>query len=431
MERSKGRIWKLRLRKSVSLAFILLVVGSTFSLSISIGFGQTKPSGVKPPIKIGYLAPLSAGAYAAPSSDMRDGFILYLSQKGNQLAGRPVEVLMEDTEAKPDVGLTKAKKLVERDKVHMLAGIYHSGVAYAIAEYVKGQKIPVLIQNAGADDLTQRRYNPYLFRVSWANSQFTHPLGEWAYRKGKRKAAIVSSDYAAGWEYSGGFARTFTGMGGQIIQEIYFALGTPDPGPFITAIKPEVDMVFAFHAGADALRFVRRYDEYGLKKRAPLIGWCGLTDDNILPEEGESALGIVTSAQYTSVLDNPANKAFIEAVRKKYNRPASYHTLDGYIGAMMLEKALQSVHGNIEDRESFISALGKVEIPDTPRGPVKFDKYNNIINNCYICEVKKSDGKLINALVDTYKDVPQFWKWTPEEYMKMPTYTSMKGKWAK
>jgi len=421
----------MSLWRSVCLAFISLVLGIILSLSISVAFGQTKPGEVKRPIKIGYLAPLSAGAYAAPSSDMRDGFLLYLSEKGNQLAGRPIEVLTEDTEAKPDVGLTKAKKLVERDKVNLLTGIYHSGVAYAIAEYIKGQKIPVLIQNAGADDLTQRRYNPYLFRVSWANSQFTHPLGEWAYRKGHRKAAIMSSDYSAGWEYSGGFARTFTGMGGQIIQEVYFALGTPDPGPFITAIKPEVDMVFAFHAGADALRFVRRFDEYGLKKRAALIGWCGLTDDNILPEEGDSALGIVTSANYTSVLDNRANKAFIEAVRRKHNRPATYHTLDGYVGAMMLERALRSVQGNIEDRESFIKALGKVEIPETPRGPVRFDPYNNIINNCYICEVKKSDGKMVNALVDTYSNISQFWKWTPEEYMKMPTYISMKGKWAK
>jgi branched-chain amino acid transport system substrate-binding protein len=362
---------------------------------------------------------------------MRDGFLLYLSQKGNQFAGRQVELLIEDDEAKPDVGLTKAKRLVERDKVDLLCGIVHSGVALAIAEYVKGQKIPLMIHNAAADALTQQRFNQYIFRSSFSSSQLSHPLGEWAYMKGFRKAAIVSSDYTAGWEYSGGFARTFTEKGGRIVQEIYLPLGTPDPGPFITAIKTEVDMVYAFHAGADALRFVRRFDEYGMKKRAVLFGAGPLTHDSILPEEGDSALGILCSNTYTTVLDNPANKAFKNAVLKKYNRPATSFTLLGYTGGTMLEKALESIRGNIEDRGSFIKALEKVEILDTPRGPVRFDKYHNIVVDNYMCEVKKIDGELVNSVVDTQKDVSQFWKWSPEEYMKMPTYSSLKGKWAK
>ncbi len=417
------KVWRLMLLFSICLVFDFLFSNPPI-------FGQTKMDKAKPPIKIGYLTALT-GTYAGPGADMRDGFLLYLQQKGNRLAGREVEVLVEDTEAKPDVGLTKAKKLVERDHVHMLAGVFHSGVAYAVAEYAKNQKILLFIQNAGADDLTQRRFSPYIFRDSFSNSQNTHPLGEWAYKKGYRRAAIVSSDYAAGWEYSGGFARTFTEMGGQIIQELYLALGTADPGPFITGIKPNVDVVYAFHSGVDALRFVRRYDEYGLKKRAILLGPGGLTDDSILPQQGDSALGAVTSGSYSSVLDNPENKAFMDAIRKRYNKPATYFTQAGYIGGLMLEKALEAVQGNIEDRENFIKIFEKVEIRNTPRGPVKFDQYHNIVNNIYICEVKKVDGKLVNAIVETYKDVSQFWKWSPEEYMKMPAYASMKGKWVK
>ncbi len=417
------KVWRLTF-------LILTFLAVSFYFFTPSIFGQTKAGEGKPPIKIGYLAALT-GTFAGPSTDMRDGFLLYLEQRGNRIAGRQIEILMEDTEAKPDVGLTKAKKLVERDNVHILAGVFHSGVGYAVAEYVKNQRIVLFIHNAGADDLTQRRFSPYIFRNSFSNSQNTHPLGEWAYKKGYRKVAIVSSDYAAGWEYSGGFARTFVEMGGQIIQELYLALGTADPGPFITAIKPNVDMVYAFHAGADALRFVRRYDEYGIKKRAALLGPSGLTDDSILPEQGDSALGVVTSGSYSSVLDNPENKAFIDAMRKRYNKPATYFTQSGYIGGMMLGKALETVKGNIEDRENFIKAFEKVEIRNTPRGPVKFDQYHNIVNNIYICEVKKVDGKLINAIVETNRDVSQFWKWSPEEFMKMPAYANMKGKWAK
>jgi branched-chain amino acid transport system substrate-binding protein len=416
------RQWKLA-------SFVLVFVVIVFTSLCKLTFGQPKPSGVKPPIKIGYIIPLT-GNFAGQGTDMRDGFLLYLEQKGNRFAGRQIEVLVEDTEAKPDIGLTKAKKLVERNNVNILAGVLHSGVAYAVAQYVKNQKIPLCLHNAGADDLTQRQFSPYIFRSAYSNSQNTHPLGEWAFKKGCRKAAILASDYSAGYEYSGGFARTFTESGGQIVQELYSPMGIPDPGPYITAVKSEVDVVFAFHSGADGLRFVRRYDEYGLKKRTILTGTIGLTD-SILPEEGDSALGIVTCGIFSGMLDNPGNKAFMAAFRRKYNRPPTHYAQSGYVGAMMLEKGLETVQGDIEDRENFIKAFEKVEIQNSPRGHIRFDKYHNIISNIYLLEVKRVDGKLGNAIVETYKDVSQFWKWRPEEYMKMPLYVSMKGKWVK
>ncbi|MBI4322115.1 MAG: ABC transporter substrate-binding protein [Chloroflexi bacterium] len=384
----------------------------------------------KPAIKIGYLTPLT-GVYAALGADLKDGFALYLEEKGGQLAGRKIEVLVEDSEAKPDVGLTKAKKLVERDNVQMLAGVIHSGVALGLAPYAKEKKIPLFIHNAGADDLTKKEASPYIFRISFANSMNTHPVGEWAYKKGLRKAAIVSSDYAAGWEYSGGFARTFTEAGGQIVQELYHPLGAADLSPYITAIKPEVDVVYSFNSGADALKFVKTYEEYGVKKRAALIGPGGLTDDSILPQQGDAALGTFTSGNYTTALANPENKTFMAAFTKKFNRPVTYFAEHGYAGAMMLEKALQAVQGNMEDSEKFLAALAKAEVPNAPRGPIKLDQYRNIINNIYIMETKKVDGKLVNVPIETFKDVSQFWKWSPDEFTKMPTYTDAKGKWAK
>ncbi|MDP2726345.1 MAG: ABC transporter substrate-binding protein, partial [Dehalococcoidia bacterium] len=133
-------------------------------------------------IKVGYLSILT-GSLAAPGADMRDGFLMYLQEKQNSLAGRKVEVIVDDTEGKADVALTKAKKQVERDKVNMLAGVTSSAEAAALSDYIVSNKIPMLITNAGDDPLTQVKSSPYIYRVSFSNSQATHPMGAWAYKK--------------------------------------------------------------------------------------------------------------------------------------------------------------------------------------------------------------------------------------------------------
>lgn len=415
-------------RKSIPFILGLLVIAFLYRTS-SVAVGQMKPAKARAPIKIGYLAPLS-GPSGAIGTDMKDGFLLYLEQKGNQMAGQKVEALVEDDEAKPDVGLTKTKKLLERDNVQIIIGTMHSGVAQAIAEYIKAQKKILFICNSGSDGLTQHQFSPYIFRNSFNNSQVSHPLGEWAYRKGYRKASLVGSDYTAGYEWVGGFARTFIQAGGTVIQEQYIPLGTHDPAPFVTAIKSDAEVVYAFLPGADGMRFVPAYDQYGVKKRTALLG-AALTDAAIVQKEGDSAIGVITSDQYVDTLDNPATKAFIAAFMKSYNRLAGAYSEMGYSGAMVLDKALQAIGGNIENIEALSNALQKLEIPDSPRGPIKFDKYHNVVHNIYITQVKKADGQLVHDVIDTYKDVSQFWKWSPEEYLKMPTYISMKGKWAK
>lgn len=386
-----------------------------------------KPA-VTTPIKIGFLTPL-VGVYASLGADMRDGFLLYLDQKGNTLAGRKVEVIVEDTEVKPDVGLTKAKKLIERDKVNMLAGVISSGVAAGIADYVTSQKTPLMLTNAGDDPLTQQKASPYIFRISFANSQNSMPLGEFAYKKGYRTAVLVASDYPAGWHHTGGFARTFTEAGGKIIQEIYYPLGSPDLAPFITTIKQDANVVHTFSAGADGLKFVTQYAEYGLKGKIPLLcNWC--TTEDMLDKEGDAAVGVVNGYPFAPSLDRAQTKAFVEAFTKKYNRPVPPQAEFGYTGAMAIDAALQATKGNIEDVDAFIKALEGVQI-EAPRGPIKFDKYHNVVQNIYITEVKKVDGKLVNAVVETAQNASQFWKWSPEDYLKMTQYADLKGKWVK
>jgi len=381
------------------------------------------------PVKVGFIYP-DTGFAAQLGLDLRDGFLLYWNEVGNKAGGRPVEILLETKgSCKADEGLTKAKKLVERERVHMLGGIICTPVAYALRSYVIEKRMPIMIMNAGADGLTQKLRNPYIFRNSFSNSQGSHELGDWLYRQGYRKMTLMAADFGAGHEHIGGVARTFVDAGGQVIQEIYPPLATTDFAPYLAKIRRDTDVVVTAIFAADSLRFVKQYEEYGLKGKIPLAGKA-LTLEDALPSMGDAALGHISAFHYSTALDNPVNKRFLQAYSARWKRTATGMSDQGYGAAQMFAKALERVKGNVENQEGFLSALRGVEV-DTPRGNVKLDTFQNPIHTFYIFKVEKREGTLQNIPIASYPNTTQFGKWTPEQFMAMPPYMEMKGKWAK
>src|SRR3990170_3886176 len=352
---SSGQSWSTKRRRPMKRGATRIKGGfmrfvGLLALVALVGPGAMPQAHAQGPVKIGFIH-TDRGPFAQPGADMRDGFLLYWGEIGNRAGGRAVEILTEGNETnKADEGLTKARKLVERDSVHILGGIIETPVAYALRSYVIEKKIPFLIANAGADGLTQAQRSEYIFRSAFSNSDSSHPLGEWAYKQGYRKMVLIASDFGAGYEHIGGIARTFIEAGGQVIQEIYPPLGAQDFAPFLTRVTRDADVVAVFFAGADALRFVKQYAEYGLKGRIPLIGKGFLVDEVILPRQGDDAVGVVTSLHWSAALDTPANKRFLEAYRAKYKRPATNYAEQGYVGAQMVARALEAVKGNIENQ---------------------------------------------------------------------------------
>lgn len=377
----------------------------------SLPYGNRGMAEAAEPIKIGYLAPY-VGVFAKFGSDLRDGFKLYLDEIGNKAAGRQIIFIDEDDEGKPEVGLVKAKKLVEKDQVHILAGIISSGVAYAVRDYVIANKIPLVITNAGATKLTQEQRSPYIFRTSFANGQQDLAGGWYAYAKiGVRKVIMMGSDYAAGHEKAAGFKKAFQFMGGEVVEEIYPPLGTNDFAPYLAKITNyvgKVDRTWAFFAGSDAIRFVNQYDEYGLKEKIKLFCEEGVTDEANLPSQKEAALGVESYARYCIGHDSTENKRFVREYRKKYNYDPGSLSEGGYVGAKFIVKALEAVKGKIENQEAFLKALKGVKI-EAPRGPVRLDEHQNVIFNTFIQRVEKKDGKYNNIVVSMIPDVDQYW----------------------
>jgi len=233
----------------------------------------------------------------------------------------------------------------------------------------------------------------------------------------------VGMDYAFGWEIVGGFQRSFEEAGGQIVQKIWSPLPTTDFAPFLTQIKRDTDGVFALYAGRPALQFVKQYQDAGLKGRLPLVGGGTLTDEAVLPAMGDEAVGIISPLHYSAALDTPANKKFVAAFQQKTGRLASHGAELSYTNARWIAEAVRAVGGKVEDREALLAALRKVEIKNAPRGPVSVDSHNNPVQNIYVRKVERVGGKLQNTVIHTFPAVSQFWKYNPEEYLKLPLYT--------
>jgi branched-chain amino acid transport system substrate-binding protein len=400
-------------RLIVSLLVVMLAVAV-------VGLGPALAQ--KGPIKIGFLAPMTGGA-AQVGKDMTNGLSMWLDENGWTMAGRKIELLVEDTQGQPNIALTKLRKLVESDRVQVLAGGLFAHVGYALAPKVDEYRVPMLYPVMAADDLTQRKPAKWVVRTGWTSSQPNHPFGEYVARTlGYKRVVTIAIDYAFGWEQVGGFQKTFEENGGQVVQKLWPPLNTTDFAPYLSQVRRDADAVFALMVAASALRFPRQYEDAGLKARLPLLGGGTTFDEFVLPSLGDEALGGVSALIYSAALATPVNKRFVAAYREKYGKMPSYYSETCYTSGRWINEAARAVGGDVEARDKFLAALRKVEIPDAPRGPIKLDAHGNPIQNIYIRKVERKGGELWNTVIQTYPNVSQFWTYPAEEFLKQPVY---------
>jgi branched-chain amino acid transport system substrate-binding protein len=374
------------------------------------------------PIKIGFLAPLT-GPFAQIGKDMVNGTELFLDELGRQMAGRKVELIVEDTEGQPATALTKSRKLVEQDKVHLLTGGLLANVGYALQPFIDGAQIPATYPVIAADDITQRKPARWIVRTGWATSQPMHPFAEWVIKTTRyRKVATIGMDYAFGYETVGGFQRVFEEHGGQVVQKVWTPLNTNDFAPFLAQIRRDADAVLALFVGRLALQFVKQYQEAGLQGKLPLLGGGTTTDESVLPQMGDEALGIVTALHYSQALDTPQNARFARAFEAKAGKIASYYSEATYTNMRWISEAVKAVSGKVEDRPALLAALRKVDIKDTARGPLSVDANGNPVQNIYIRKVERVGGRLQNTVIATIPAVSQFWTYKPDDYLRQPLY---------
>jgi branched-chain amino acid transport system substrate-binding protein len=371
------------------------------------------------PIRIGLLT-VKTGPLAQGGIQMEQGVALFLKDRNNMIAGRKIELMIGDTGGNPAGTKTKAQELIERDSVDMIFGPLAAFELLAISDYVAAHKTPIL-SLAAAEDMSQRKPNPYFVRASGTSAQAMQPLADYAAKELKYKSVItISEDFAFGYEQMGGFQRVFEDAGGHVVNKLWPPIVTPDYTPYLAQISG-VDAVVQGFAGSNPLKFMKQYKDASLT--LPVLAGSTAGDDALMKSFGDEVVGMISASAYSADPDSPINKRFVAGmVRDTGNIPGLY-AAGMYINGLVAEAALQALNGNVDDKEALIKALRAVSLPDSPRGPFRFDHFGNVIGNIYIRHLVKQDGKLAQQTIKTYPNVSQFWTYDEAGFLAQPVYS--------
>ena len=348
-------------------------------------------------VKIGLLVPTS-GVYAPLGADMSNGFKLYLDQHGGRLGGHKIKVVNADEGEGPQTGVPAAQKLVTQDHSTVVVGVVNSATALGLRDFFNESKVPLLVANAGANDITGSRKSDYVWRTSFANGKVAGALGSTVAKEAKGGVYVIAADYAAGHEMVAGFRKTFEAAGGKVIGEKYTPFGkTQDFQPYLSAIRSSgARAVFSFYAGAEAVSFVKQYEQFGLAGKTPLYGPGFLTEGGVLAAQGDAAVGVKTSLHYSAELDTPRNKEFVAAYKQGFGKSPTVYSVQAYDAAAVLDKALAKGTSSEEITKAF-AGVGAI---DSPRGSWTFDADHDAQQKYYLREVTSGGGTIVNAVLN-------------------------------
>ena len=348
-------------------------------------------------LKVGIIATLS-GPPAVLGQQLRNGFQLAVKDLGGKLGGREAEIFVADDELKPDVAVTKVKSLIDRDKVEFVVGPIFSNILGAIAKPVTEAGAILISPNAGTSTFAGKDCNPNLFVTSYQNDQVHEVLGQYAQDSGYKKVIIIVPNYQAGKDAAAGFKHKFSG---EVLVEMYVPLGQLDYSAELSRIAASnPDAVFAFLPGGMGVNFVKQYRQAGLADKIPFLS-AFTVDESTLPAQQDAALGMYSGANWAPNLDNPQNKAFVDAYLKEYNAVPATYAFQAYDTALLIDSAVHQVKGNLADKDALRAALKKADFKSL-RGDFKFNNNHYPIQNFYLAKVaKRPDGKYETEIVKT------------------------------
>jgi len=374
--------------------------------------GLTAPSGRSAPtadFRIGVLLPYS-GVFARLGESMTQAMELYFETIGWTAGGRKIVLIKED-EGVPstDVAVRKFRKFVEQDRVDMVTGVVSSGSLAALVDPIREAKVITVISNAGFDGATREKKSPWLFRTSFSNWQIGAAQGEWAAKTLGKRAVTLHADYQVGYDNVKAFEDTFVPAGGRITEKIFYPLGTPDFAPYLARVRQAManaDVVYCFAAGADAVRLVRQWRDFGLTG-TPITCNGFMIGDDILPVVGDAAVGMKGALAYISTLGYPENKKFVAEYKYRYNRTPDVYGAQAYETAIFIAEALKKVNGDTSDQKRLMETMKGITFKG-PRGTFKLDPVTqNIILTVYIFEIVQEGGNVVprvSKVLTNWKD---------------------------
>lgn len=366
------------------------MLGLSVSLLATSAYAQDK-------VRIGFITTLS-GPTAVIGNDMRNSVELALEHLGRKMGDKDVEIIYEDDQQRPEVGKQKADKLVQQDKVPMIAGVIWSNVLLALYKEAADAGVFVFSSNAGASPPAGEGCHPNFFNVSWTNDQPAMAMGEVLNKRGLKSVYLMAPNYAAGRESLGGFKRTFKG---NVVGEDYTKWpGQLDFSAELAKVRASnAEWLHVFYPGASGVQFLAQYEQSGLKGKVPLSQVFTI-DSLSLPQQKETALGVRSALHWAADLPNEANKRFVGDFLKKHNAYPSFYGQQSYDTIMLIASAMEAVKGDTSKKDEIRNALRRANFKST-RGDFKYGHNHFPIQDFYLQETgRDAQGRLMVKTVE-------------------------------
>jgi branched-chain amino acid transport system substrate-binding protein len=383
----------MNVRRNILVVFVFTLIGIALLMGLS-----SRPAQAQKPIVIGAVENLT-GPFAPIGPQIDKGIRYCLDLAGWKVAGRDIKFIPEDSGTEVNLGLSKAVKLVERDKADLLINDIHSGINTAIAGYLERKRVPAILIHVSTDESALK------YHWSWGPygtlRQQTWPLGYYIYDKmGIRKVTAIVSDFPGGHQFLNGTLEAFKERGGQVIQEQAFPLGTKDFGPYLSALKP-ADAVAMWAAQGDDIPFFKQYREWNIKMPVYSAEMGTLGDPSYMHNFGDTTIGVAGSSIGIYSVDTPENRAWLKAYQEKFPGEIPNFAYNGYISMSIALAALKATGGDTNP-DKLAAALNSVSV-DTPFGKISFspDRLGN--KDMYIVELKKIGDKLVPVVIETHR----------------------------
>jgi len=361
------------------------------------------------PFKIGLILPYT-GIFASISEDETRGFEIALDEFGREVAGRKIELYKGDSELKPPIALQQANKLISQDGVDIIVGGSSSSEAFALRGALLPRKMPFVIIQAAANELTRELCDPLLVRTSFNAYAFESAFGPWLAANAGKKAFTIAPDYSAGHQIIESFAAGFKEAGGEIVGQAWTRFReTRDFGPFLGQAKESgADFIYVFFGGAESIQFITQHASFGLKDSLPVYGNQWVYGGNILKAQGDAAVDGKFITLYMTDIDTPENKAFVAEYEKRHGVLPTMDSVFGYDAAKAVLLGLQKRLGPEGQPRILDPALGRAigsVSYKSPRGAYRIDPATqNVVNeDLYVGVVEKKDGELVHRMLDKIK----------------------------
>ena len=405
-------------RSSISRRSLLAGAAATSIMRSRSGLAQNAP------LRIGFLT-VKTGPLAAGGKQQEEGAAFFLKERNGTIAGRKIELITQDTAGNPALAKTRTQELVERHNVPVMIGPLATNEALAIDGYIRETKVPLITTTSSATvDLKSHAVNPWVLHAFGTAPQVTFPLGDYAAKVlGYRRMTIIAEDFTYGHEGAGGFQLAFEAAGGKIVQKLWPPLNALEYGSYLAQIKRDVDAIYMGFAGSNPLRFLRQFNDAGLKGTVAVLGNTTSTDEGILKMMGEEAVGTYSAGWYAATLDTAENQKFVAGINSDFQHDPGFYTAGPYTALLIIEEALKATAGRTEDAAAFLKAMHDVRLRHGPIGPVRLDEYGTPILDIHIRQVARANGKLRNTILKTYPQVSQFWTYDPASVVTQPVFS--------